>query len=1479
MNNLQKYFVLFIAVVPLFGTTLHVSPTGSDPEGDGSLTSPYATIQYGLTQTENGDTVLVHEGEYITSSDIVVNAEITLTLLPDVVVRFDDLKKIDVFGTLIGEGMSTTPIIFTSNQTTPNPGDWQSINFINSDSSILTHCLIQYASFNEDGYMYYGAISCDNSSPQIEYCIIEQNERWGVVCHNNSNPTIQFCDIRYNGWDGIKIHNQSSPHVINNKIYSNGTFETSTYCGIIFNSAGNPVIRKNLIYYHYGAGISAIAGTTSNKIIGNTIVHNGIGIHLNEAEVHVKNGVIWMNQSSIVSEGSDSIEVMYSSIQDGWEGVGNIDEYPHFIDPDNQNYQLHAYSPCVDAGDPDLDNDGESWEIDIDDQDPDGTRLDMGTFFTEYQDSTGSISGTIEVPTGYSGYLWYGIWFPGMDLNNDEPHIGKDSIEVINGGFFDFLFERLPEGSGFVVQSIIDQTGSPIWGPDGCDQGFDLIGGSDSTDVFVGQNTQTNFTLVPCDEYIIDDYSISLNGLDAFARVEHIDHLNPENITVAAWIYPRSWSGNNRIIHKGTIDSQFFIEGAGDQLEWVINDNAFVVQAPLPSIETWTHVAGTYDGSYAKLYIDHELISYVELNEQFSTTSDPVIIGAKIDIDQEVDFFDGLIHDVAIWNRSLNETELYTAMNDPSQVDSLIGYWPLDHGFGLIAYDLSGNDQHGYIHYGWWEDITPDAPILPANLGIELFSFPSVVEPGQILNTDLQLQLVNNGMTVADSFYVGVYLSEDSTIIPSLDIQLTGGYERIYDLQNNDTITVQFYHSVSIPENTEYGNWFIGPYADVLDEIPESEEGDNWLSSLISITGSNQPPVVSFIPMPNEVHDLVAGEVAYYDNEGDSLTFELFYSVDDIEWFTPTIDTTDLITDSTFGFIWNSIQDIGSVFQPQLTLKAVVSDGLNEVTVVTNPFEVDNFVGEIQLDETFYPAEVSGDIRIPYEIIDPTEDLFSIDVQYSLDDGNSWSPATIMSETNNIGVDSYSDTLLWSSNEDIPNTDTTLLLSAIASDNWEQGVGDTIVIHVDNETLPFVTSIDLQNLRWNNEIIIQFSEELDPETIASGITITSAKYEYEQIFIDYQSQLSTVTIFEDSGWAGGDTLTLNISTALTNSWGNPFDGNENGDPDGVGDHRTWVWSVDYLGDFNRDTIIDFEDLVQLQQIWWADELVAYNDIGPSNGTPPYLQPAADGLFDFEDLMVFVQMWNWQHSSGFIGKIMNRVRPKISDETERIWISTDHAERIIDDQTDLFTIRLNVDSLTQAIGSLEFTLSYPSEQLVMVTYETTTSDDWVTLVYHDDGNSTLSFNLADLDQSTQSINANPISVTLRKKDEETALLEWCFDGRNYSGESIIYIEKTSMMDMKNPIPDQFALYPNYPNPFNPITTIRYDIPEDIHFDLSVYNLMGQRITTLVKGKETAGSKSIVWNGKDHIGKEVSSGMYFIVFRSSAYNATQKVILLR
>ena len=94
-----------------------------------------------------------------------------------------------------------------------------------------------------------------------------------------------------------------------------------------------------------------------------------------------------------------------------------------------------------------------------------------------------------------------------------------------------------------------------------------------------------------------------------------------------------------------------------------------------------------------------------------------------------------------------------------------------------------------------------------------------------------------------------------------------------------------------------------------------------------------------------------------------------------------------------------------------------------------------------------------------------------------------------------------------------------------------------------------------------------------------------------------------------------------------------------------------------------------------------------------------------------------------------------------------------------------------------------------------------------------------------------------------------------------------------------IPDVFALHQNYPNPFNPVTNIVYDIPEASDVRITIYNVTGQKVRTLLHKQHNPGRYRIMWSGVNDFGQPVSSGMYFYRIMASDFVSVKKLILMK
>ena len=142
--------------------------------------------------------------------------------------------------------------------------------------------------------------------------------------------------------------------------------------------------------------------------------------------------------------------------------------------------------------------------------------------------------------------------------------------------------------------------------------------------------------------------------------------------------------------------------------------------------------------------------------------------------------------------------------------------------------------------------------------------------------------------------------------------------------------------------------------------------------------------------------------------------------------------------------------------------------------------------------------------------------------------------------------------------------------------------------------------------------------------------------------------------------------------------------------------------------------------------------------------------------------------------------------------------------------------------------------------------------------------------------------------LPKGDYEVYVFETCYHyqynplcqnkhGQNFicNGSICSDVEESS----DNEVFPTLDLSQNYPNPFNPATQISYSLPKNCNVIIVIYNVLGQKVKTLVDEFQTAGYKTVHWDGKDDQGNEVASGVYFYKLKAGDFSETKKMILMK
>lgn len=94
-----------------------------------------------------------------------------------------------------------------------------------------------------------------------------------------------------------------------------------------------------------------------------------------------------------------------------------------------------------------------------------------------------------------------------------------------------------------------------------------------------------------------------------------------------------------------------------------------------------------------------------------------------------------------------------------------------------------------------------------------------------------------------------------------------------------------------------------------------------------------------------------------------------------------------------------------------------------------------------------------------------------------------------------------------------------------------------------------------------------------------------------------------------------------------------------------------------------------------------------------------------------------------------------------------------------------------------------------------------------------------------------------------------------------------------------VPVSFRLYPNFPNPFNPSTRIRYELPRKSWVKMQILNTLGMEVRTLVNEVQSAGRYEVEWDGRDNQGRRVAGGIYLVRLRAGEIVQARKMVLLK
>ena len=649
------------------------------------------------------------------------------------------------------------------------------------------------------------------------------------------------------------------------------------------------------------------------------------------------------------------------------------------------------------------------------------------------------------------------------------------------------------------------------------------------------------------------------------------------------------------------------------------------------------------------------------------------------------------------------------------------------------------------------------------------------------------------------------------------------------------------------PSENWYGN------ATITVTVSDGSLADSTLFSL-RVNSVNDIPVGYIETSYTETTGDKIFNVSYEATEGDSVSLQFYFSLDfGASWMDAAID--DSIIDMT---IWHSENDIPGIEADSILFKVIPFDIEEGVSDITGYFSIDNDHSTAEI--LLAPAEYSGVVTIPYHLSDMGNDTLNLYLEYYQD--QEWRTATILDE-GNIGVTEYDSSMVWDTPYDLNNLDLlNLLLRLTGEDEWALGLGDSTVIHLDNEAGPRFIS-NPQSISLRAPIDLEFDLPIAEENLINHFIISS-KYDTSlagKLSVERLDDHKFVRIVPDSlmAFASLDTITITILNSLTDTLGKGFDGDGDGDPEyGDEDNVTITVDTHLLADFDTTGVIDFDDLNRFVTAWdTTGENRDYSyELGPATGTVPHLIPTYDNTFNIEDLVSFLRMWNWSDATALprlAGAPFSGKQLDVSFESDKL--------------------RMEIPDYDVGISGIYVQVQSQDGLWIDI------SDELSTLFSISLNRAWEDLNIQEWNMGLTNANRNFNSIVLGQingshKDNHNFIIMYeiiGLDGSVLSSgtKTIHYIS----------VPGEFALHQNYPNPFNPVTTINYDLAKDGHVSIVVYDLLGREVNTLVNEVQNAGYASIRWDGTDNLGKTLASGMYFYQMYTGDFILVRKMVLLK
>lgn len=318
--------------------------------------------------------------------------------------------------------------------------------------------------------------------------------------------------------------------------------------------------------------------------------------------------------------------------------------------------------------------------------------------------------------------------------------------------------------------------------------------------------------LLSAGNIIAQNFALDLDGVNDKIGILDSPELNPSgSITVEAWINAEEWQTSiwaGVILSKqGSNPDKGYCLSAGEngRIEFTlsIDEGWKAVSTPaLLGTNAWYHVAGVYNGSQLKIYINGELMGTEEAIGT-PTTSEGVVMNIGDNPTWPGRYWNGKVDEVRIWEVARTQTEIQEHMSNEltGTETGLVAYYPMNEGTGTTTEDMSSYDNTGQLinmdESSWVEGFQP----VTADVGIIGIASPSVIGNGFSSVEKIKVEIKNFATEAVSNFNVGYSIDGSDPIIETINVQIEPFATYIYTF--NETVNLSGLTEITLTGTTE----------------------------------------------------------------------------------------------------------------------------------------------------------------------------------------------------------------------------------------------------------------------------------------------------------------------------------------------------------------------------------------------------------------------------------------------------------------------------------------------------------------------------------------------------------------------------------------------------------------------------------------------------------------------------------------------------